>query len=516
MSDAAWIEALRRPEVWPSPCAEVGFLQTHISLLFFAGDRVYKVKKAVKFPFLDYTSLEARRRYCEEEVSLNRRLAPAGVYRGVVPIRRASSGLAAGGDEGEIVDWAVEMERLPESGMMSRLLDEGRIDNGVLRRLVELLAAFHARAETGPGVDEFGEPEAVRARMEETLAESRSFLPPSIHRHVAARTREFLAVHEDLLRRRVAEGRIRDGHGDLHAGNICLRGEEIVVYDCIEFSPAFRRGDVAADLAFLAMDLDLRGFRGFSSYLAHLYAERTRDPELLGLMEFYKRHRAAIRGAVGCLRALDPALEAAEQERGRAGAMRYFHLAASYGMPPCLMLTCGLPATGKTSAACLLAAPFEAAILRSDVVRKQLQGRARTERWSGGFLEGPYAPEWTARTYDALLAHAGDLLRAGRTVVVDATFPRRAWRDAFRQLARGIGVPFLLVHLSVPEEVVAARMAARARDAAEVSDATLEVYRLAKTAFEPPDEIAPGERLDGPRDDLVTAALERLIASAGR
>jgi hypothetical protein len=515
-------EALRNPSAYPFAVDEIGFLQTHTAWLFFAADRVFKVKKPVDLGFLDFTTLEARRHYCEEEVRLNQRLAP-GVYLGVVPIVRTANGLAIGGD-GEPVEAAVEMVRLPAARMLDRLLEAGEIDTARIQELAELLARFHANAETGPGVDEWGAPDAVARNARENFEETARFtaeartISPVLHAYLAERSEGFLVRERALLERRVRERRIRDGHGDLHSGNICVLDDRIVAYDCIEFAARFRCSDVACDLAFLTMDLDYRRFRGFSAHLARRYAELAGDEELALLLPFYKGYRAIVRAKVASIGAADAELPEPEREERRRDAMRYWHLAASYELPPPLILTCGLPASGKSTAAAQLAAPFEALTLRSDLRRKRLAGVAATYRGHDARDEGLYSPDMTERTYSSLLEDARAGLAEGRAVVVDATFSTASSRQPFRALAANAGAPFLLVELTAPEEEIVRRLERRAREGRDPSDADLDVYRLVRDRFEPPDELAATERLTADSRDVpeetVAAAIDLLVSQS--
>ncbi|HVS09732.1 MAG TPA: AAA family ATPase [Planctomycetota bacterium] len=505
METAELVLALRDPAAYPFEVAEVGFLETHVSLLFFAGERVYKVKKPVDLGFLDFSTLERRRHFCEEEVRLNRRLAP-DTYLGVVEFRRDAAGAVRVGGAGELVEPAVEMRRLPAERMLEALLERGEVDNQLVRALAVFLARFHAEAATGPGVDEHGSPEAVAANVRENFEQTRGFaggkgartISSALHAFLERRAERFLAERRELLERRVREGRIRDGHGDLHSGNVCFPPERIVIYDCIEFSARYRCSDVACDLAFLAMDLDLRGFRGFGRFLEHAYAGEAGDVGLAELTGFYKEYRAVVRAKVQSILASDEGAEPERREAARLSAMRYWHLAASYGLPPALILVCGLPGSGKSWAARELGRPFEAVVLSSDVIRKRLAGVPLTERRRGGrgSREELYSTEMTDRTYRAMLAEAERALASGRTVIADATFASLSRRADFRALARDLGVPFALVHVTASEALVRQRMERRRSDEHEVSDADFAVYRLMQRQFQPPDELPPTELVE--------------------
>jgi len=495
------VRDLQRPAAYPFPVERVGLRQTHVSWLFFAGDHVYKVKKPVDLGFLDFTDLAQRRHFCEEEVRLNRRLAPH-VYLGLVPITRSPTGRLRFGSVGETVDWAVEMVRLPERRMLSNLLDRGEIDNTEMNEAVALLARFHAESATGPGVDEYGSPEAIAANVEQNFEQLRPFvatgktgaaglsvLSPRQHAFLCARARGFLDDRRELLERRVREHRIREGHGDLHAENLCFTDAGLVAYDCLEFSRALRCGDVASDLAFLAMDLDFRGYPGFSGYLAKRYAKVTGDAELPALLPFYKGYRAVVRGKVAALTAVDPEVDWARREELRCRAMRYLQLAAAYELPPSMILMCGLPGCGKSWLAKRLAGALRAAVLHSDVRRKLLAGVAPTTRVHEGYETGLYAPEVKERTYRSLLRGALDNLRAGHSVIVDATFSRKHYRSAFVDAAARLELPYYVLHVTADDAVIRERLARRRNETREVSDADLDVYLRERIAFEPPEEV---------------------------
>lgn len=523
------ISALRCASAYPDPPrAPVKIVQTHISILFFTDRRVYKVKKPVKFDFLDYSTAEKRRHFCEEEVRLNRRLAP-NVYRGVVPIVHGNDGTIRINATGEVVEYAVEMLRLPDGCMMAEMLDRGEIDNAKLDSIIGILARFHQTAATGPGVDEFGQSDEITRQVEENFrgleASARddampfggtSFGPSAaLYEHLLKTVRTWLADHSALMEKRVRDGRIREGHGDLHSGNICMTDGDVVIYDCIEFSRRFRCRDVACELAFLAMDLDLRCFRGFAQYMLHRYASWTNDPELPAVAAFYKLHLALVRGKVVKIRAADPNLDAVDREQSRLESMRYFHLAGAYSLPPVMMLMCGLPASGKSYAARLIARPFEAIVLRSDVVRKELAGRFGPPSEQSNLGAGIYSPEFTRLTYTTLLDRAQGHLKHDRTVIVDATFSSAAMRRPFFEAACQLGVPCLLVETICPEEMIRARLTARAHDTDEASDADWEVYRHAKRRFESPEEIPPAHRMQiesgHAAEDTVSAVMDGLV-----
>ncbi len=494
------IEALRQPEAH-SPAAQspVSVIQTHISGLVFVDDRVYKIKKPVDLGFVDYSTPEKRRHFCEEEVRLNSRLSP-DVYRGVRRITRNSSGTIEVEGGGETVDYAVEMVRLPHDRLMNNLLARGEIDNTMLDAIVDLLVEFHRSAPTGDGIDRYGEADEISAQLEDNLsgldpfialedAEECATLTANLRDQLGAYARSWINRHRALFKQRISAGRIRDGHGDLHAGNICFWDDTIIIYDCIEFSERFRCRDVACEMAFLATDLDYRCFRGFAGYLLRRYAEQTGDHGLPRVAHFYKVHLAIVRGKVASIRAQDENLDRAERDESRVEAMRYFQLAATYTLPPVLIMMCGLPGTGKSHAARAIARPFEAMVIRTDVVRKELARSASLDQ------ADLYSNDATRQTYARVLERAMDELEHGRTVIVDATFSQTQQRDMFIRAARDRGNPYVLIEITCEEATVRHRLRQRAADATEVSDADWQIYLAAKERFEAPMEIDEAHRL---------------------
>ncbi|MDQ6604015.1 MAG: phosphotransferase, partial [Chloroflexota bacterium] len=292
------IRALLRPEAYPHPADNLRVHETHISWVILAGPYAYKLKKPVNFGFLDFSTFARRAADCAVEITLNRRLCP-NVYGGVVQIMERDGAYWVGGP-GRVVEPAVRMRRLPESGMLPALLERGAVDAPFVRRIARRLARFHAAAATGPGIDEWGTPDAVRANWEENFAQETPFVGRTLLASCEARietyARDFLREHAALLAQRVATGRIRDGHGDLHCANICVEGRRLLLFDCLEFSPRYRCADVAADVAFLAMDLTRYGRADLAAAFIDAYIAASGDQQLRRLLPFYLSYRAYVRG----------------------------------------------------------------------------------------------------------------------------------------------------------------------------------------------------------------------------
>ena len=521
------LDRLADPSVFAAACERVELIDTHISRLYLCADRVYKVKRPVDLGFLDFSTLDRRRFFCSEEVRLNQALAP-GVCLGVVPVVQTEAGELRVGStdappaEGQIIEWAVEMRRLNAGHMLDRLLDTGVVDNQLMNRLAEKLVDFHRSADTGSGIDQYGAIETVSYNVLENFEQTEMFASSEpgalvsrrLHSFLETEAKRQLGAHREVFDARVRAGRVREGHGDLHAGNICVEHDDLVIYDRIEFSERLRCGDVAVDLAFLAMDLDYRGFRGFSRFLVRRYASLARDEELSLLMPFYKAYRAMVRAKVAAIRSTGSGTTEARQG-ARLESMRFFHLAATYALPRALVLMCGLPASGKSWLARALARPFEAVQLRSDRRRKQLHHMAPTQSAASAYGQGLYDRDSSDRTYRSLLDSARDYLLRGRTVVVDAAFGEVARRRAMIELATELKVPVVVVHVEAAEEKILERMQRRRQDPDEISDADLEIYRAARARFEAPDageaNLLSVESEMQPAEVVVGQLLDRLI-----
>ncbi len=325
------IKALLDPKAYPDPPQKVELVQTQISYVFLAGDYVYKIKKPVDMGFLDYTTLEKRLYYCRREVELNRRLC-ADVYLGVVPITNKNGRYRMGG-KGGAEEYAVKMRRLPPEGMMDALLVKNKVTPEMVGDVAKTVADFHKRAATSKEISNIGGINGVIQNTSENFAQTDKYfnviIAPETYRHIKTYTEDFIKNNVTLFYKRMEEGRVRDCHGDLHAAHICFY-KGICIYDCIEFIDRLRYTDVAAEVAFLAMDLDHYGRRDLSDIFVKAYIKESGDQELLKLLNFYKCYRAYVRGKVGCFQYDDPQIPAGEKERIKANARSYFKLAESY------------------------------------------------------------------------------------------------------------------------------------------------------------------------------------------
>ena len=325
------VQALLNPEVYPDTPPGVEMVQTQMSFVFLAGDYVYKVKKPVNLGYLDYTTLEKRHFYCQREVELNQRLCP-DAYLGVVSITQNKDDILIEGP-GEVIEYAVKMRHLPQEGMMNVLLAKNRVSVEMVTSLAQKLVEFHQKAETSATISAFGDLDTITRNTEENFSQTVKYISNTLsqksYRRIKDYTRGFIEANAYLFRRRLADDKIRDCHGDLHAAHICFT-DSICIYDCIEFNERFRYGDVASEIAFLAMDLDHYGRLDLSRSFVTAYVAFSQDKELNQMLNFYKCYRAYVRGKVESFKLDDPHISEEEKERTLAVAKNYFELAEGY------------------------------------------------------------------------------------------------------------------------------------------------------------------------------------------
>lgn len=475
------------PRSYPHPVGRIERRETHVSHVFLAGPYAYKLKKPVRFPFLDASTLAARRRFCRLELVLNRRLAPA-VYEGMVPVVETVQGLRLNG-RGTVIEWVVKMRRLPEDRMLDRLVAQRRVSRRDILMVADRLTRFFRRAPRHRReITRYGTPQRVAELVLGNLRECAPFvgaLLSEADRQILAESyRQYLTLYEPVLVRRGREGRIIDGHGDLRCENICLT-DPVAIFDCVEFQPAFRCGDLACDVSFLVMDLEFRGRSDLADALVRRYRRQLHDPTFEMVLPFYQCHRSLVRGKVRGLAWLQHP-RTAEGRRVRALSRRHFQLALRYAKqfaPPRLVVVGGLIGTGKSALARALTESLGAVWLRTDEIR--LREFASLRRSGQGFGEGLYAPRVSALVYQRLIQRAEALLRAGRSVVCDGMFSKAVGRERLRGIARLVGASFHGFECVVPRALALRRLAARARAANDLSEAMPEHYDRLRAGYEP-------------------------------
>jgi aminoglycoside phosphotransferase family enzyme/predicted kinase len=456
--------AMARPDFYPHPVTRIERRETHISVVFLTGDFVYKLKKPVDFGFLDYTDVQTRRRMCEVEVKLNQRLSE-GVYLGVAALSGAEDAprLEEGG---EGFEYAVKMRQLPDEASLSNRIGGNRAEASALAMLGGRLAEFYRTAERGEGIAHYGGSPVIEFNTEENFRQLGPFVGELLDKErfefVVEASRGFLRDRSRLFQRRVEEGRICDGHGDLRAEHVYFL-DRIQIIDCVEFSERLRYGDRAVDLAFLHMDVERLGRPDLSLAMLRGYTEKSCDYGLYGVLDFYSCYRAVVKAKVSCLSAGGGGGHPPRREM-EVGAAAYFDLAFRFAVRfarPTLYVLCGLPGSGKSTWAKRIAGIFELALFRSDEVRKDLPEYGEHRGGPVAFGTGIYRPQARGRVYSRLLAAAQEELKKGCSVVLDATFSQRKWREEAVRLAEDLDAGILFIECVSSRETLLERLGRR-------------------------------------------------------
>lgn len=506
------IEALRRPRAYPHEVDGVEHIETHISHVLLAGDYAYKLKKPLDLGFLDFSTLARRLFCCEEELRLNRRLAP-DLYLGVVTVNGSLDEPRIDG-AGPVLEYGVWMRRFPQSA----LLDRQPVTSELMTRLAEHIADFHADIPVaGPGSG-FGTPTQVLEPMLENLTQIRARLdsPEDLARldvleiWIRARFEAMIPVIEQ----RRAEGFVRECHGDMHRGNIALVDDRILIFDAIEFNPNLRWIDTASEIAFLVMDLEQEGEQGAAQRFLNRYLERSGDYGALAVLDFYKVYRALVRAKVLMIRSRQDDLRPDAAAAIRGDFERYLELALSYTRTRRrhLLIACGLPGSGKSRLSSRLREALPLIHLRSDVERKRLFGLGELARTTSSIDRGIYFPRATDWTYERLHRLADGILASGYDVLVDATFIARQRREHFAALARRHGAGFAILALEAPLAILRERVTRRLARGGDVSEADLSVLERQYASCQPLSELEHRCALviDTSRDNAFPEILDRL------
>ena len=494
------VEFLSKPESYGLGRGAVERHATHGSFVFLAGEHAYKMKRAVKFSYMDYSTVERRKAMCERELAVNRRLAPE-LYLETAPIRRGLDGaLRIAGEGGDIVDWLVVMRRFGQDDLLESMRKAGRLDAGLMRQVGERLADFHTKAERRK---DFGGAGGIKAVVDE----NRDFLGPPLDAEKIARlnasTQSELERMKSLLESRREAGFVRRCHGDLHLNNVCVFEGKAMAFDAIEFEEDFACIDVLFDLALLLMDLDRHSLRREANALLNRYLERTGDYNSLTALPLFLSCRAAMRAHVTLAMKKDDA----------AGAARLLDCALSYleTQPARLLAVGGVSGTGKSTLAAELAPHIGrtpgAVVIRTDVVRKALWGVDELDRLPAE----AYTEDFTARVYDAMLERAGAALAGGHSAIVDAVMGHAQQRAEIEQLARTHHASFEGLWLDAPAEVLEARIVQRRNDA---SDATADVLRSQLAHIEKPQGWTTIDASGAP--DRVADAVRKTLGIDGK
>lgn len=477
------VKWMSHPDFYPhSTDTSIQQLQTHISYIFLTGEYAYKLKKPVDLGFLDFSTLEKRQYYCQQELTLNQPIAP-DIYLEVLPITQQENTLQLNG-KGEIVDYVLKMHQFPQSALLSVMHKEDQLSDTLIAALGKRVATFHQHAKTNDYISEFGKPDAIAQAINNNYQQTEKYIgvaqTEKQFRETKAFSDQFLQTRQSLLEARVKQGFIRECHGDLHLKNICWWHDKIQLFDRIEFNEPFRFVDVMYDIAFAVMDLHFRGCQDFATVFLNRYLEVTGDWEGLQVLPLYLTRQAYVRAKVNSLLLDDPHVSDGQKENAQEQARQYYHLAWQYTQPQAgrLWMMSGLSGSGKTTIARQLAPEQGAIHLRSDAVRKHLAGIAVDET-------GPdeiYTPEMSQKTYERLLELGSLLASQGWSVILDAKYDQQAFREAVIQEAEQNHLPLQILYCDAPMTVLRDRVAQRDND---ISDATPNLLAQQKANAEP-------------------------------
>ncbi len=509
------VEQMQRPEFYPHAAKAVDIRETHISMVFLAGEFVYKIKKPLQLEFLDFSTLEKRRYYCFQEVLLNRRLAP-NVYLGVLPITH-HNGIYRLDGIGMPVEYTVKMRRLPDPCAMNRLIENQALVPDQIHALAHFLVRFYSKSSSMDLLKDFGTWEMISANclenFNQTLPFSGTLFNEREFKIVRASMMSFLQRKKALFDKRVKSGKIQDCHGDLRADHVYFCQDGIHIIDCIEFNARFRYEDPASDLAFLAMDLDRLGYSALSHQLLTEYVRESQDSDLLVLIEFYKCYRAMVRLKVNCIRLMEQDVAQMEKKQLISDINVYLNLAYGYAISftrPTLWVVCGLPASGKSAVAKSIGEAFEIRVLQSDMIRKQLFAAPETDMSHLAFEQGMYARGATALTYGRMLLLAQEELRKGNSAVMDATFRARHFRQEALRLAQDMDANIFFVECRASYDTLQKRLAKRDKEPS-LSDARLSHFKDMCKNFEPLDEIRPDQHMVIDTENPLEECMRRIL-----
>lgn len=487
------LKSLLKPDSYPEPTSGVELVQTHVSWIFLTDRYAYKIKKPIDLGFLNFSTIDRRRFYCNEEIKYNRRLCP-DIYEGIVELRQANGGASFRGN-GRILDYAVKMKRLPATRMLDRLVMSNDVSPLEMMAVARVIAEFHRSIPTSPAISDYGRPDRIRfnwiENFEQTIAFENTTLPASEREVIRSWVASFMDEHADIFIKRVDSGFIRECDGDIHLDNICLTEGKVYIFDCIEFNDRFRCCDTTADVAFLLMDLDFHNRRDLSEVVLSAYIDASGDNDMLTLLDFYKIYRAFVRGKVESFHSIDTGINQQQRSNAATRAIRYFRLARGYierrRLSPTLFITCGLMGCGKSTLSTQLSFELGVAVFNSDTTRKQMAGISPESPVCAAFGQGLYSDQTTHDTYKELLKLAEGEIGARRSVIIDACFIHRSTRLLCAELAERYAVRFVILFISCSEPINRRRLSERSATARSTSDGRNELLNSQRKAFEPPD-----------------------------
>lgn len=516
------IQSLKNPACYGPEVREVVLLETHISYVFLAGEYAYKIKKPLDLGFLDFSSLEKRRFYCQEELRLNRRLAP-DLYLDVIAISGSPENLAFDGDS-PVIEYAVKMRQFPQEALLDRLEADGRLMPAHIDQIAASIATFHGSIPSAPEDSPFGSSHNIQLPALENFEQIRPLLTDQkdIDRLSALQAwtiQETWLLEKDFAARKRG-GFIRECHGDMHLGNMALVDNTVTIFDCIEFNDNLRWIDVISEVAFLVMDLLRRNQHGLAYRFLNDYLENTGDYEGISVLRYYLVYRALVRAKVACIRASQPGLDDKQRSQIVDQYREYIQLAEGFSAPPKqgIVINHGFSGSGKTTLTQALLEQLGAIRVRSDIERKRLFNMTPQAKSGSGIDSGIYSKQAGSRTYARLAGIAESIVQAGYPVIVDATFLKLEDRMTFHALAEELQTPFIILDFQATESILRARVLQRemrGTDASEAGVAVLE-HQLATQQIFSPDEMRDVIEVDATQESIPAKVLARIQSALAR
>lgn len=493
-------------------------IETHISWVILTGNFVYKIKKPVNFGFLDFSTLEKRHFYCEEELRLNRRLAPE-IYLDVMEIKGTPENPSFTGT-GDTIEYAVKMLQFPQEAQLDRALQKGNLQFEKIDAIADMMAVFHQQIDIADKNTSYGEPDQVLQPAMENFVQIREYLNDNINTALLSELEcWFRSAAKELLpvlQQRKTSGHIRECHGDMHLGNLAWYIDKPLAFDCLEFNANLRWIDVMSEAAFLVMDLQSHQQDIFAQRFLNAYLEHSGDYEAIKVLRFYLIYRAMVRAKINAIRYGQGDVSQDEKQHAEHDYNRYLQLAKQYTRPtfPELIITRGLSASGKTTETQPLLELLPAIRIRSDVERKRLFGILSGENAGSNINQGIYKPAATKKTYARLIELAGLVIDAGYTVIIDAANLSHDQRSLFQNLASQKQVPYIILEFTASPATLRTRIMERKND---VSDADLTVLEQQLDRWQPlsEDEHAYAITIDTEVEYAVTALIKRIRSISG-
>lgn len=507
------IEFLKDKKSYEHAPEVVKHVQTHASDVFIVPPYVYKVKKPVNLGFLDFSTLQKRKYFCEREIKLNSRLCE-DTYLSVEEIYE-KAGLCSFEGDGEVVEYAVKMRQLDERHFLKNLLKEGKAGKDEFRRVVDKLVSFYRSQEVTDEIKNNGKPGNVMASVDDNVKTSSNFVGRTIssptYHAIDKFNQKFFSEKQELLNSRVREGFIKDCHGDLHLEHINICPDSVCIYDCIEFNDSFRHIDIASDIAFLSMDLDFRGYPDLADYVVYEVSERMSDSSMYNILDMYKCYRAFVRGKVESIKSGEEEVPENEKVESAETAEKYFRLALKYalfGSRPCVIVVFGVIGTGKSTVAGMISNELGANVYSSDRTRKEITGRKPTERDRQGFDKGIYSSDITEKTYTEIINRGFDNLGYRGVSVIDATFSKKKYRKQALEEAKKTDTQCFFIETTIPDEIIKKRLIDREKEGTSVSDAGVDLLDRFRKGYEKPEELDDSiyikvDTTNGDKDEIL-------------